>query len=104
MRASFYVLGPFLSRYNYAEVSLPGGCAWGPRPVDYHIKAFKKLGAKVELNSGYIIAKGQLTGCEINFKNIFVSKEIIRACSSVVECYVDIVEVASSILAVPTKS
>ena len=35
MRASFYVLGPFMSRFNYAEVSLPGGCAWGPRPVDY---------------------------------------------------------------------
>ena len=41
MRASFYVLGPLLSRFNYAKVSLPGGCAWGPRPIDYHLTAFE---------------------------------------------------------------
>ena len=54
MRASFYVLGPFMSRVNYAEVSLPGGCAWGPRPVDYHLQGFEKLGAEVILEDGYI--------------------------------------------------
>ncbi len=72
MRASFYVLGPLLSRFGISKVSLPGGCAWGPRPVDYHLKAFKELGASVELDSGYIIAKGKLIGCNINFENVSV--------------------------------
>ncbi|SVC99408.1 uncharacterized protein METZ01_LOCUS352262, partial [marine metagenome] len=43
MRASFYVLGPFMSRFNYAEVSLPGGCSWGPRPVNFHLNALEEL-------------------------------------------------------------
>ena len=68
MRASFYVLGPFLSRFNYAEVSLPGGCAWGPRPVNYHIQAIEALGAEVNLSDGMIIAKGELKGGMINFQ------------------------------------
>jgi len=68
MRASFYVLGPLLSRFNYAKVSLPGGCAWGPRPVDYHIKAFKKMGATISLDHGYIQAEGKLKGTLIKFK------------------------------------
>ena len=50
MRASFYVLGPFMSRYSYAEVSLPGGCAWGPRPVDFHLKALETMGALFHLS------------------------------------------------------
>jgi len=65
MRASFYVLGPFMSRFNYAEVSLPGGCAWGPRPVDYHLKALEKMGAEVELQKGMILIKGKLKGAHI---------------------------------------
>lgn len=68
MRASFYVLGPLLSRYGYAKVSLPGGCAWGPRPVNLHIEGMEKLGAEVKLESGYVIAKAKrLTGARINF-------------------------------------
>ena len=67
MRASFYVLGPFMSRFNKAQVSLPGGCAWGPRPVDFHIKALEKMGAKIELTGGYINASGQLNGADIVF-------------------------------------
>ena len=67
MRASFYVLGPLLSRFQYAEVSLPGGCAWGPRPVNYHIQAMESLGAEIELVDGMIIAKGNLKGGQINF-------------------------------------
>ena len=43
MRASFYVLGPLLARFNYTEVSLPGGCAWVPRPVDFHLKALEEM-------------------------------------------------------------
>jgi len=68
MRASFYMLGPFLSRFNYAEVSLPGGCAWGPRPVDYHLNAMEILGAEIELSDGMMILKGKLDGAVINFK------------------------------------
>ena len=68
MRASFYVLGPFLSRFKYAEVSLPGGCAWGPRPVNYHLRAMQALGAEVNLCDGMIIAKGKLRGSTINFE------------------------------------
>ena len=57
MRASIYVLGPLLARYGEAKVSLPGGCAWGPRPVNLHIEGMKKLGASIELDRGYIVAK-----------------------------------------------
>jgi UDP-N-acetylglucosamine 1-carboxyvinyltransferase len=57
MRASIYVLGPLLARERKARVSLPGGCAWGPRPVDLHLKGMKKLGADLELNEGYIEAE-----------------------------------------------
>jgi len=47
MRASFYVLGPLVARYGIAKVSLPGGCAWGPRPVDLHLKGLERLGAEI---------------------------------------------------------
>lgn len=68
MRASVYVLGPLLSRYGYAKVSMPGGCAWGPRPINLHLEAMKKLGAEIELEEGYIIAKAKkLKGCRIHF-------------------------------------
>ena len=68
MRASIYVLGPLLARYGKAKVSLPGGCAWGPRPVDLHIEGMKKLGAKVDLDRGYIIARAKrLKGARIAF-------------------------------------
>ncbi len=68
MRASVYVLGPLLARYGRARVSLPGGCAWGPRPVDLHIKGIQALGANVELDEGYIIATAQkLHGTRIVF-------------------------------------
>ncbi len=68
MRASIYVLGPLLVREGHAEVSLPGGCAFGPRPVNFHIEGLKRLGAEVDLEEGYIIAhhKG-LHGAEIAF-------------------------------------
>jgi len=69
MRASIYVLGPLVSRYGHAKVSLPGGCAWGPRPVDLHIEGLKKLGASIDLERGYIIAKARrLKGARISFK------------------------------------
>ncbi len=69
MRASFYVMGPLLARFGEAKVSLPGGCAWGPRPVDYHLKGFERLGATIELNQGYILAKAdRLKGADIYFE------------------------------------
>jgi UDP-N-acetylglucosamine 1-carboxyvinyltransferase len=68
MRASIYVLGPLVSRYGYAKVSLPGGCAWGPRPVNLHIEGIQKLGAEIALEAGYIVAKaGRLMGARITF-------------------------------------
>ncbi len=69
MRASFYVLGPLLARFGTVKVSLPGGCAWGPRPVDFHLKGLEKLGAKITLESGYILAEAKrLKGTEISFE------------------------------------
>lgn len=65
MRASFYMLGALLGRCGKARVSLPGGCAWGPRPVDLHIKGMEALGARIELDRGYVVAKtpdGRLPG------------------------------------------
>ena len=68
MRASIYVLGPLLAKYGYAKVSLPGGCAWGPRPINLHLEAMKKLGAELSFEEGYIIAKAKkLTGAKIVF-------------------------------------
>ena len=68
MRASIYVLGPMLARYGYAKVSMPGGCAWGPRPINLHIEAIQKLGANVDIDQGYIIAKAEkLRGTKIIF-------------------------------------
>lgn len=68
MRASVYVLGPLLTKFGSAKVSLPGGCAWGPRPINLHIEGLKKMGAEIDLAEGYIIAKTKkLTGAKINF-------------------------------------
>ena len=74
MRASFWVLGPLLARCGEAKVSLPGGCAIGTRPVDLHIMAMEKLGAEVEINSGYVIAKAKngLKGGHIKFPMVSV--------------------------------
>jgi UDP-N-acetylglucosamine 1-carboxyvinyltransferase len=71
MRASFYVLGPLLSRFGQARVSLPGGCAWGLRPVDLHLKGMEKLGAEINIENGYVVAKtksDKLNGAKINFE------------------------------------
>ncbi len=68
MRASIYVLGPLVGRFGQADVSLPGGCAWGPRPVNLHIEGLRKLGAQIELEGGYIRAKARrLRGARIVF-------------------------------------
>ena len=69
MRASILVLGPMLSRYGEANVSFPGGCAIGSRPVDLHLRGLEAMGAKITIEDGYIKAKartdGRLVGCRI---------------------------------------
>ncbi|MAC60772.1 MAG: UDP-N-acetylglucosamine 1-carboxyvinyltransferase [SAR116 cluster bacterium] len=75
MRASILVLGPLLTRLGVAKVSLPGGCSIGTRPVDLHINALEKMGAKIELANGYIEARAPkkgLIGSEIYFPKISV--------------------------------
>ena len=68
MRASVLVLGPLLSRFGVARVSLPGGCAIGARPIDQHLKGLKALGAEIHLAHGYVEAKAKrLKGARINF-------------------------------------
>jgi len=68
MRASFLVLGPLLARLGEARISLPGGCSLGARPVDFHLKAFASLGAKITEKAGYILARGKpLKGSSVYF-------------------------------------
>ena len=74
MRAGVLVLGPLLTKYKKAKVSLPGGCAIGTRPVDLHLFALKKMGAKIKIKNGYIIAEAKkgLKGSTIKFPSISV--------------------------------
>jgi UDP-N-acetylglucosamine 1-carboxyvinyltransferase len=74
MRASFWVLGPLLARCHETRVSLPGGCAIGTRPVDLYLMALDRLGAEIELDSGYVIARapGGLVGERIVFPKVSV--------------------------------
>ncbi len=74
MRASILTLGPMLAKYKKAKVSLPGGCAIGTRPVDLHLNALEKMGAKIELKNGYIYASTkELKGAQINFDLVSVT-------------------------------
>ncbi len=75
MRASILVLGPLLARFGHCEVSLPGGCAIGQRPVDLHLKALEQMGATIEIKNGYIEAKAPegLQGATIVFDKITVT-------------------------------
>jgi UDP-N-acetylglucosamine 1-carboxyvinyltransferase len=74
MRASVLVLGPLVARHGQARVSLPGGCAIGTRPVDLHIKGLQQLGAEIDLQEGYIVARAPkgLTGAEVTFPKVSV--------------------------------
>ena len=74
MRASVIVLGPLLARHGKAEVSLPGGCALGARPIDLHIKGLQAMGAKIDLDEGYIKASAEngLKGADITFPLVSV--------------------------------
>jgi len=85
MRASILTLGPLLARFGHCEVSLPGGCAIGQRPIDLHLKALEKMGAKIELKDGYVLATATdgLKGATIIFDKVTVtgSENIIMAAS-----------------------
>ncbi len=74
MRASFWVLGPLLTRMGEARVSLPGGCAIGTRPVDFHLDALRALGVEIDIDAGYVVAKvGKgLQGARISFPKVSV--------------------------------
>ena len=74
MRAGVLVLGPLLAKHKKAKISLPGGCAIGTRPVDLHLFALKKLGAKIKIKNGYILAEAKkgLQGTNITFPSISV--------------------------------
>ncbi|MGG7073298.1 UDP-N-acetylglucosamine 1-carboxyvinyltransferase [Campylobacter sp. 9BO] len=83
MRASILVLGPLLARFGHCEVSLPGGCAIGQRPIDLHLSALEKMGANIEIKDGYVVATAPdgLKGARIVFDKITVtgSENIIMA-------------------------
>ncbi|WP_454917790.1 UDP-N-acetylglucosamine 1-carboxyvinyltransferase [Xanthobacter sediminis] len=74
MRASFWVVGPLLARMGEAKVSLPGGCAIGTRPVDFHLDALKALGAELDIDAGYVVARAPrgLKGARIVFPKVSV--------------------------------
>ena len=74
MRASILVMGPLLARFGHAQVSFPGGCAIGSRPVDLHLKGFEAMGASIEVRDGYILASTDngLRGCDFTFDTVTV--------------------------------
>ena len=85
MRAGVLILGPLLAKYKIAKVSLPGGCAIGSRPINFHLDALKKMGTKIKIKDGYIFASAKkgLKGCVIKFPKISVGATeniLIAAC------------------------
>ncbi len=96
MRASILVLGSMVAKYGYAKIALPGGCAIGSRPVNYHLKALEKLGAEISLNNGYIEAKAKkLTGANIEFEGVTVTgTENLMMAASLAEGFTTLTNVA----------
>ena len=75
MRASFWVIGPLLARMHKARVSLPGGCAIGTRPVDFYLDGLRQLGAEIDIDAGYVLARapgGRLKGASVRFPKVSV--------------------------------
>ncbi|MBI1319538.1 MAG: UDP-N-acetylglucosamine 1-carboxyvinyltransferase [Candidatus Hydrogenedens sp.] len=81
MRASFFVLGALLGRFGRAKVSLPGGCAIGTRPVDIHLKGLEQLGAKIEIEDGYVVAEGRMKGANVamEFPSVGATENLMMA-------------------------
>ncbi len=117
MRASVCVLGPLIAKKKMAEVSFPGGCVIGPRPIDLHLKGLESLGAEIKMKSGYIIAKAQkLKGADIYLGGHFGSSVLATANtmmaavlaegSTVIEnaaCEPEIVDLANFLIAMGAK-
>jgi UDP-N-acetylglucosamine 1-carboxyvinyltransferase len=97
MRASFWVLGPLLARCGEAKVSLPGGCAIGTRPVDLHLMAMEQLGAEIEIDAGYVVAKARhgLKGAHIKFNKVSVGATHAALMASVLAAGDTIIENAA---------
>ena len=68
MRGSFLLLGPLLTRFGHAEISMPGGCAIGNRPIDIHLRGLAKMGADIQIEKGYVKAKGKLKGAKLDLE------------------------------------
>ena len=82
MRASFLVMGPLLARFNHTKISMPGGCAIGTRPIDLHLKGFKHLGAKVDMDHGFVEATTEkLVGNKLylDFPSVGATENIMMA-------------------------
>lgn len=81
MRASFFVLGPLVGRYGEAEVSLPGGCAIGTRPVDIHLKGMEALGVRIAIEEGYVKATGRPQGADfsLDFPSVGATENLLMA-------------------------
>ncbi len=81
MRASFFVLGPLVGRYGEAEVSLPGGCAIGTRPVDIHLKGMEALGVRIAIEEGYVKASGRPRGADfaLDFPSVGATENLLMA-------------------------
>lgn len=114
MRASFYVLGPLVAKFGKAKVSLPGGCALGPRPVDLHLKALEKLGCKIEIEGGYVLAEcPKMKGARIHLDiaSVGATGNIMMAATgahgvTVIDnaaCEPDIVDLAEMLVAMGAK-
>ncbi|AWD32171.1 UDP-N-acetylglucosamine 1-carboxyvinyltransferase [Candidatus Kinetoplastibacterium sorsogonicusi] len=114
MRASILSLGPLLTRFGEVKVSLPGGCAIGQRPVDQHISALKKMGAKICIDHGFIIAKcNKLKGCTIknNIVSVTGTENIMMAAvlaegTTIIEnaaCEPEIVDLANFLIQIGAK-
>lgn len=114
MRASVVVLGPMLARFGQAKVSLPGGCAIGARPIDLHLMGLERLGASIELDEGYVIAKAKrLHGARIVFdfpsvgatENVLMAATLARGESVLENCArePEIVDLARALRAMGAK-
>lgn len=126
MRASFYMLGALLGKFGQAKVSLPGGCAWGPRPVDLHLGGMREMGADIKLEEGYVIARAPkimeggtfkldpssvgatinlvlasvLRAKEFTIKNAAKEPDVVLLCKRLVEMGADIEGIGTSTLTV----
>ncbi|WP_227429975.1 UDP-N-acetylglucosamine 1-carboxyvinyltransferase [Psychrobacter sp. I-STPA6b] len=117
MRASILVLGPLLARFGEAEVSLPGGCAIGSRPVDQHLKAFEAMGATIKVENGYVKAQapkgGRLIGCDFTFdmvtvggtENVIMAAALAKGTTRLENCArePEVVDLANMLVAMGAK-